>query len=153
MACTAFSFRSSFDAFFVTKRDVNNATLIRSHGTKLNAPVLGASTMSCRVCKVLKLFALTALVTFDIYDDGIAEAHRTRCDSRNKELERIERFAMTANQDGKITARNIKDELTFIAVILIDGNVAYIEILQDVLQGSNSGVRNSIDFLISEVLG
>ena len=152
MTCTAFSFRSSFNAFFVTKRDMNNATLVRSHRTKLDAPVLGARAMSCRIRKVLKLLALTALVAFDIYDDGITEAHCTRRDSRNKELECIERFAMAANQDGKIAACDIKNQLTFIAVVLIDGNVAHIKILQDVLQGSNSGIRNSIDFLISEVL-
>ena len=51
---------------------------------------------------------------------------------------------MTANQHRQIVARDVEDQLTFVAFVLVDGHFAHLEVLENILERSNRRIGNAI---------
>ena len=92
------TFGSGFNARLIAQGEMNQAALVGRHGAQLHAALLRLRASSGGVCHRLDFLTLAVLITFNINDDRIAEAHGARCDGGNDELQRVERFAMTANK-------------------------------------------------------
>ena len=85
------------------------------------------------VCRRLDFLTLAVLITLDVDDNRVTEAHGARCDGGNDELQRVERFAMTANKDSQVVARDIQNKLALVALVLVDGDFTHVEVLENAL--------------------
>ena len=148
----SFTLGSSLDASVITKSNMDDTTLVRSHWTKLNASMSRSRLLCGRASKGLKLLTLTALIPFNIDNDRVTETNDANRNDGNQELESIKGTTMTTNKNRKIVASDIKDELTVVAFILVDGDLTNIEVFKDVLQCRNCSVGNEIKFFIRQRL-
>jgi hypothetical protein len=145
-----FTLRRSVNAFIVSKSDMNDAALVRSHGAKLHATVLTGGLISCITSNRFQLFALTALITLNINDNRITETNCTNGNSGNQELQSIKGFTMTTNKNRKVVASDVENQLTLIALIFIDGDVTNIEMLENILKSSDSGICDPIKIFLAD---
>ena len=152
MTFGSFTLGSSLDTSVITKSNMDDTTLVRSHWTKLNASMSRSRFLCGRASKGLKLLTLTALIPFNIDNDRITEANDANRNDGNQKLESIKGAAMTTNKNRKIVTGNIKDKLTVVTLILVDGDLTNIEIFKDVLQCGNCSVGNEIKFFIRQRL-
>ena len=140
------------NTLIVTKRDMHDASLIRGHRTKLHTAVLLGSLCSSVAGDRLKLLSLTILIALDVNDNGVTEAHGADSDSRNQELQRIKGLTVAADENSQVVTGDVKDKLAFVAFILVDGNLADVEVLQDILDGCNCGIRDAIEILVADAV-
>ena len=75
-----FSFRSGVYTRIIAKSNVNNAALVRCHGTKFYAATLGCCFICRRTSKRFQLLTLAIFITFNINNDGEAETNLTHSD-------------------------------------------------------------------------
>ncbi len=104
------TFGSGFNARLIAQGEMNQAALIGRHGAQLHAAMLRLRASSGGVCHRLDFLTLAVLITLDVDDNRVTEAHRARCDGGNDELQRVERFAMAANKDSQVVARDIQNK-------------------------------------------
>ena len=71
-----------------------------------------------------------------------------RSDGGNEELKRLEGTTMTANQNGKIITGDVKDQLAFIPLILINLIIPHIEMLQNITDKLNGRISDNVDLLV-----
>ena len=152
MARGTLSLRCRLDALVVAKRDMHDAALIRSHGAKLHAAMLLGSLCGSVTSNGLELLSLTILVTLNIDDNGITKAHSANGNGRHQELQRIKGLTMTADEDSQVITGDIEDKLAFIAFVLVNGNLTDIEVLQDVLNSCDGGIRDAIKILVADAV-
>ena len=152
MASGTLAFRRGFDAWLIAKSQVNDSALIRRHRTQLHAAMLRLRTTSSGKRDRFDFLALAVLISLNVNNNRITEADGARRDGRNDELQRIERLAVAANQNRQIVASNVEYEFTFIALVLVDGHFAHVEMLQDSLQRIDGGIGDLVDFLIGQVM-
>ena len=150
MPGASFALGSGIDAIIVSKRDVNDSTLIRSHRSHLHAAMLACSFIGSGARDGFELLTLTALIPLDVNNNRITEAHRADSDGGNDKLQGIERTTMSTNQYRKIVTGDIEDKLPFVTLIFVDRHFANIEILQDVLQSGNSGIGDSVELFFRD---
>ena len=97
----------------VTKRDMHDTTLVRSHGAKLHAAMLLGSLRGSITSDGLELLSLTILVTLNIDDNGITKAHSANGNGRHQELQRIKGLTMTADEDSQVITGDIEMIILF----------------------------------------
>ena len=102
--------------------------------------------------KINDLVMTTALVPLDINDDRIAETEFTAHQQREHGLQRIKRATMATNKHSKIRCRHVEDELTVIALILIDRSTFSIKVRQDLTKDGDGNISDGVKLLIGEVL-
>lgn len=91
----------------------------------------------------LELLSLTILVALNIDDNGITEAHGANGNGRHQELQRIKGLTMATDENSQIVTGDIEDKLAFIAFVLVNGDLADIEVLQDILDSCDGGIRDA----------
>ena len=133
MPGASFALGSGIDAIIVSKRNVNDSALIRSHRSHLHAAMLACSFIGSGARDGFELLTLTALIPLDVNNNRITEAHRADSDGGNDKLQGIECTTMPANQYRKIVTGDIEDKLPLVTLIFVDRHFANIEVLQDVL--------------------
>ena len=148
----ALSLRCRLDALVVAKRDMHDAALIRSHGAKLHAAMLLGSLCGSITSDGLKLLSLTVLVALNIDDDRVAEAHSTNSDGRDQELQGIEGLTMATDENCQVVTGDVEDKLAFIAFVLVDGDLTDVEVLQNVLDSCDGGIRDTIEILVADAV-
>ena len=60
---------------------------------------------------------------------------------------------MTADQHRQIVARDIEDQLAFVAFVLVDGHFAHLEVLENILERSDRRIGNAIQILVGQFSG
>ena len=151
MTSASFTLGSRFNTAVIAQRDMDDTALVRRHRAKLDAAMLIGSLVGGRTRDRLELLTLAVLISLHIDDHRITVPDGTDGDGRDHELQGVERFSMTSNQNGKIIAGDVKDELAVVALVLIDGDVAHIEMLQDILQRGDRGVGDAVQLLIGDL--
>ena len=129
---------------------MHDATLVRSHGAKLHAAMLLGSLRGSITSDGLELLSLTILVTLNIDDNGITEAHGANGNSGHQKLQRIKGLTMAADENSQIVTGDVEDKLAFIAFVLVNGDLADIEVLQDILDSCDGGIRDAIKILVAD---
>lgn len=131
---------------------MNDPALIRGHRTKIDVSLLVNGLVSRRTSDGFYLLPLTALIPFHIDHDRVTESHLASSDSGHEELQSIERATVTADEHSKIVSGYIENELAFIAFVLVDGYLAYIEALEYILQDRDSRISYFIKLFVSDLL-
>ena len=109
--------------------------------------MLRRRTIRRRARDGLELLALAVFIAFHVNHDGIAEPKRARRDSGDDELESIQRLAVATYQNSQIVASDIKNQLAFIAFVLVDSDFPDIEMLQDlIVAATNEALRQLEEF-------
>ncbi len=98
-----------------------------------------------------ELLSLAALVSFYIYDDRIAISNSTHSNCRYDELKSVKCLTMSPDKHRKIISRDIEDQLTIITLILIDCYFTYIEVFQNILQGSYGRIGDAIKLFVCQL--
>ena len=133
MTSGTLTFGSGFNARLIAQGEMNQTALVGRHGAQLHTTMLRLRTSSGGVCRRLDFLTLAVLITFNIDDNRVTEAHGARCDGGNDELQRVERFSMTANKDSQVVDSDIQNKLALIALVLVDGDFTHIEVLKNTL--------------------
>ena len=111
------------DLGILTQGKVNQATVIGIHRSKLDARTVALGTRGSIASHLLNLLLGTDAIALDIDHDVILELKLATQERSNNGLKSFERAPVTSDENSKITTVHIKDELTLLAVILIDGGV------------------------------
>ncbi len=72
----------------------------------------------------------------------------TRSDGGNEELKCLEGATMTADQNGEIVTGDVKDQLAFIPLILINLIIPHIKMLQNITDKLNGRISDNVDLLV-----
>ena len=59
---------------------------------------------------------------------------------------------MAANEDSQVVARDIQNKLTLVAFVLVDGDFAHIEMLENAFQCSDGGVGDFVELLLAHIV-
>ena len=59
---------------------------------------------------------------------------------------------MAADKHGQVVASDVEDKLAFVAFVLVDGHLAHIEMLEDVLQRGDCGIGDAVKILIGDTV-
>ena len=151
MTSAALSLRGGLDTIIVAKSNVNDASLIGGHGAQLNTVTLAGSAIGARTGDGLKLLALTTLIALNIDDYRITEANGAHGNGGHQELQRIKGLTMTTNEHRQIIAGDVQNELALVTLVLVNGNLADVELLQDVLKCSDGRISDVVEHLIGDL--
>lgn len=140
----------SGNGVIVDKGKVNQPTLIGVHGSHSDSTLL-TSLRSGGPGKTLNLRLPARLIALDINNDGIVELKPATHQGRKNHLKRIERTAMTANENRKIPTVNVKDQLPIIAIVLVDRALSLTKETEELAKILNSDIRNLIGLIIGQL--
>lgn len=146
------SLRICIDPIIITKGDMNETALIRTHGRQLDDPMLTASTRGGGAGHGDDLIMTAALVAFNVNDDRISEAKLTTDQQRKENLEGLESASMPANEDSKVRRGDIKDQGSIVAIVLIDGGILGVEMREDGAKDRNRYISDCVELFISQLL-
>lgn len=94
----------------------------------------------------------TAAIPLDIDNHRIPEPKLTADQEGNHRLQRLERSAMTADEDRQIRCRHIENQLTLVTFVLVDRRVVSIEMSKDGTHNGNGRIGNGIEIIVGELL-
>lgn len=143
--------RMSVDRVIATKGNVNQSALIGIHRWKRDALVSAHGSLGRGLSHRRNLVLTTALITLNVHHNRIPKAKLAAHQQREHNLESIKRTTMTADKDGKIRSSYIQNQLTLVALILIDRRVGGIEVRKDGTQNGNRNIGNGVKFLIGQL--
>ena len=141
----------SIDSIITTKCNVNQSALIGIHGRKRNTLMSTNSTLGSRLSHSGDLVLTATLVTLNVDDNRIPKAELTAYQQREHNLKGIKRTSMTTNENSKIGSSYIQNQLTLVALILIDRRVGGIEVRKDGTQDGNRNIGNGVELLIGQL--
>lgn len=136
----------------ITKRDMNETTLIGGHGRKLYRPTLAQSASGSRLRHRNNLILAATLISLDINYNRITKTELPTHKQREQGLKSLKRTTMATDQDSKVGSSNIKDQLALITVILIDGRVGGVEVSKNGAQNRNGDIGDSVELSIGKHL-
>jgi hypothetical protein len=138
------------DLRIISQSKVNQTTVVRIHGSKLDAGTMTLSTRSSVESHLLNLLLSTATITLNVDDDRIVELETAAQKGGDNRLKSLKRAPMATNENSKVTTAHIKDELTFVTIVLINGGVSLTEEIENTAEILNSDVGNTIGLVISQ---
>ena len=59
---------------------------------------------------------------------------------------------MATDENSQIVTGDVEDKLAFIAFVLVNGDLADIEVLQDILDSCDGGIRDAIKILVADAV-
>lgn len=151
MAIRVRTLRMGIDSIIATKCNMNQSALIGIHGRKRNTLMSADGTLCGRLSHRGNLVLTTALVALNVNYNRIPKAKLAAHQQREHNLKGIEGATMTANENSKIRSGYVQNQLTLIALILIDGRVRRIEVRKDGTQNGNSHIGNGVELLIGQL--
>ena len=138
------------DLRIISQSKVNQTTVIRIHGSKLDAGTMALSTRSSVESHLLNLLLCTTTVALDVNNNGIVELETTAHERGDNRLQGFQRTTVTANEDGKVSTAHIKNELALIAIVLINGGVCLTKEIENAAQVFNGNIGNVVSLVISQ---
>ena len=151
MAIGIRALRMCVNGIVTTKGNMNQSTLIGIHRRQGNTLMSANSALGSGLCHRSNLVLSTALITLNVDDDRIPKAKLAAHQQREHNLKSIEGTSMTTNEYSKIRRGYVQNQLTLIALILIDGRVRRIEVRKDGTQNGNSNIGNGVELLIGQL--
>lgn len=151
MAIGVRALRMRVDSIVTTKGNMNQSTFVGIHGRQGNTFMSANSALGSGLGHRSNLVLSTALITFDVDDDRIPKAKLATHQQGEHNLKSIEGTSMTANENSKIRSRYIQNQLTLVALILIDRRVGGIEVRKDGTQDGNRNIGNGVELLIGQL--
>ena len=151
MAIGVRALRMRVDSIVTTKGNMNQSTFVGIHRRQGNTFMSANSALGSGLGHRSNLVLSTALITFDVDDDRIPKAKFAAHQQREHNLKGIKGATMTANENSKVGSRYIQNQLTFVALILIDRRVGGIEVRKDGTQDGNSNIGNGVELLIGQL--
>ena len=139
------------DRIVAAKGNMNQSTLIGIHRRKRNALMGADSTLGSGLSHCGDLILATALIALNVHYDRIPKTKFAAHQQREHNLKSIQGTAMATNKHSKIGSRNVKDQLTFVAFVLINRRVGGIEVRKDGTQDRNGNVGNGVQLFISKL--
>lgn len=135
----------------VTQGKVHQTALIRSHRRKTYRSLLADSTAGSTLGHLDNLIMATALVALDINHNREAEAELAAHQQREHRLERLERTTMATNQHRKIGSSHIKNDLTVVTLVLVDGRVSGIKMSEQLAKDRYGKINDRIGLLVAKL--
>lgn len=151
MAIRVRTLRMGIDGIIATKCNMNQSALIGIHGRKRNTLMSTDGTLGGRLSHRGNLVLTTALVALNVNHNRIPKAKLAAHQQGEHNLKSIEGTSVTANENSKIRSGYVQNQLTLIALILIDGRVRRIEVRKDGTQNGNSNIGNGVELLIGQL--
>ncbi len=151
MAIGIRALRVCVDSIVATKGNMDQSTFIGIHGRQGNTLMSANSTLGGGLGHRCNLVLSTALITLNVDDDRIPKAKLAAHQQREHNLKGIEGTSVTTNENSKIRSGYVQNQLTLIALILIDGRVRRIEVRKDGTQNGNSHIGNGVELLIGQL--
>ena len=151
MAIGVRALRMRVDSIVTTKGNMNQSTFVGIHGRQGNTFMSANSALGSGLGHRSNLVLSTALITFDVDDDRIPKAKLATHQQGEHNLKSIEGTSMTANENSKVGSRYIQNQLTLVALILIDRRVGGIEVRKDGTQDGNRNIGNGVELLIGQL--
>ena len=148
MAIRISAFGMSFDISMVAKSNVHKTTLIGAHGLKAHRTMLTDGALSSTLGHLNKLVVATAPITLNIDDDGKTESKLTANQEREDRLERLKSATMATDKHREIRSGYVKNDLTVITLIFIDGRIGGIKVAQDIPQDGDGDVNHAVKFIV-----
>ena len=141
----------SVDRVIAAKGNVNQSALIGIHRRKRDALVSAHGSLGRGLSHRRNLVLTAALITLNVHHNRIPKAKLAAHQQGEHNLESIKSATMTADKDGKIGSSYIQNQLTLVALILIDRRVGGIEVRKDGTQNGNRNIGNGVKFLIGQI--
>ena len=151
MAIGIRALRMRVDSIVTTKGNMNQSTFISIHGRQGNTLMSANSALGSGLGHRSNLILSTAIITLDVDDDRIPKAELAAHQQREHNLKGIKGTTMTANENSKIRSRNIQNQLTLVALVLINRRVGGIEMRKDGTQNGNRNIGNGVELLIGQL--
>lgn len=151
MAIGVRALRMRVDSIVTTKGNMNQSTFVGIHRRQGNTFMSANSALGSGLGHRSNLVLSTALITFDVDDDRIPKAKFAAHQQREHNLKGIKGATMTANENSKVGSRYIQNQLTLVALILIDRRVGGIEVRKDGTQDGNRNIGNGVELLIGQL--
>lgn len=151
MAIGIRALRVCVDSIVATKGNMDQSTFIGIHGRQGNTLMSANSTLGGGLGHRCNLVLSTALITLNVDDDRIPKAKLAAHQQREHNLKGIKGTSVTTNENSKIRSGYVQNQLTLIALILIDGRVRRIEVRKDGTQNGNSHIGNGVELLIGQL--
>ena len=151
MAIRVRTLRMCIDGIIATKCNMNESALIGIHGRKRNALMSTDGTLGGRLSHRGNLVLTAALVALNVYHNRIPKAKLAAYQQREHNLKGIKGTTMAANENSKIRSRNIQNQLTLVALVLINRRVGGIEVRKDGTQNGNRNIGNGVELLIGQL--
>ena len=128
---------------------MDDAPLVGVHGGQGNATLL-AGTLCSRKSNGLKLLLATGLVALDVHHDGVVELDAAAHQGGQHHLKGIQGTAVTTDENREVTTVDVKNELTLVTVVLVDGRLSLAKEGQNLLQIVNGEVGDLVGLLVSK---
>lgn len=141
----------SVNGIVAAKGNVNQSTLIGIHGRQGNTLMSANGALGSGLRHGSNLVLSAALITLDVHDDRIPKAKLAAHQQREHNLKGIEGTSVTPNENSKIRSRYIQNQLTLVALILIDRRVGGIEVRKDGTQDGNRDIGNGVELLVCQL--
>ena len=141
----------SVNGIVAAKGNVNQSTLIGIHGRQGNTLMSANGALGSGLRHGSNLVLSAALITLDVHDDRIPKAKLAAHQQRKHDLKSIKGTTMTPNENSKIRSGNIQNQLTLVALILIDRRVGGIEVRKDGTQDGNRDIGNGVELLVCQL--
>ena len=151
MAIRVRTFRMGIDGIIATKCNMDQSSLIGIHRRKRNTLMGTDGTLGGRLSHRGNLVLTTALVALNVNHNRIPKAKLAAHQQREHDLKSIKGTSVTTNENSKIRSGYVQNQLTLIALILIDGRVRRIEVRKDGTQNGNSHIGNGVELLIGQL--
>lgn len=142
-----FPHRIRFNTLVVTQCHMDQAALVRVHGTQAHFARLTISARSSGVCQRFDLLALAVLIALYIDRNRITISEFAVRNGRNDGLKSFERMTTSSDEDRKISAHDIEDNLILVTLVLIDFRTLCIEVLEHRLKRLDGGISYFIELL------
>lgn len=151
MAIGVRALRMRVDSIVTTKGNMNQSTFVGIHRRQGNTFMSANSALGSGLGHRSNLVLTAALVSLDVHYNRIPKAKFAAHQQREHNLKGIKGATMTANENSKVGSRYIQNQLTFVALILIDRRVGGIEVRKDGTQDGNSNIGNGVELLIGQL--
>lgn len=151
MAIGVRALRMRVNGIVTTKGNMNQSTFVGIHRRQGNTFMSANSALGSGLGHRSNLVLSTALITFDVDDDRIPKAKLATHQQGEHNLKSIEGTSMTANENSKIRSSYVQNQLTLVALILIDRRVGGIEVRKDGTQDGNRNIGNGVELLIGQL--
>lgn len=146
------SLRMRIDTIIIAQSNVNKTTLIGAHRRKAHSTMLAGCTRGSRVSHRYHFVVAPGLVPLDINSNRIAESKLPAHQKGEQRLQRLECTTMPSNEDSEIGGGDIKNEFTFITLILVNGGIGGIKECEQVAQYGYGDVGDRIKLFVGQVL-
>ena len=135
MTSGTLTFGSGFNARLIAQSKMNQTALVGRHGAQLHAAMLRLRASSGGVCRRLDFLTLAVLITLDVDDNRVTEAHGARVVMAEMMNSTRRAFCHddTPIRIAVVDSRSIQNKLALVALVLVDGDFTHVEVLENAL--------------------